>query len=99
MMPWSPTGIQPAASARMVVTITGRPAPSPVTNVSQCRDAIIGAAMGHVPDQPEIRDVPDPEPEIPESEVEPLVRRFNALYCRDRWRTWVNTYWLGVRTM
>jgi cephalosporin hydroxylase len=55
--------------------------------------------MGHVPDQPEIRDVPDPEPEIPESEVEPLVRRFNALYCRDRWRTWVNTYWLGVRTM
>jgi cephalosporin hydroxylase len=40
-----------------------------------------------------------PEPEIPEHEVEPLVRRFNALYCRVPQRTWANTYWLGVRTM
>lgn len=43
--------------------------------------------------------VPDPEPEIPDWEIEPLVRRFNALYCRDRERTWINTYWLGVRVL
>ena len=43
--------------------------------------------------------LPEPEPQIPESEVEPLVRRFNALYCRAPRRTWANTYWLGTRTL
>jgi cephalosporin hydroxylase len=42
---------------------------------------------------------PDPEPAIPEEEVEGLVRRFNALYCRSPERTWENTYWLGTRTL
>jgi cephalosporin hydroxylase len=40
-----------------------------------------------------------PEPEISEREIEPLVHRFNALYCRHPQRTWRNTYWLGVRTV
>ena len=42
--------------------------------------------------------IPEPEPAIPEEEVEGLVRRFNALYCRSGERTWANTYWLGRRT-
>ena len=46
MMPWSPTGIQPAASARIVETITGTAAPSPVTSVSQCRDNHRVKALG-----------------------------------------------------
>jgi cephalosporin hydroxylase len=33
---------------------------------------------------------------VEQSEVEDLVRRFNALYCQRQRRTWKNTHWFGV---
>jgi cephalosporin hydroxylase len=36
---------------------------------------------------------------LSEAEVEQLVRRFNALYCQNRSRTWGRTSWLGRQVM
>jgi cephalosporin hydroxylase len=34
-----------------------------------------------------------------EAEVEQLVRKFNALYCQSRSRTWERTFWLGKQVV
>src|SRR5919204_2748918 len=45
MIPWSPSGIQLACSARIVVTSRGSPAAIPTTGTSQCRSSQLDSAI------------------------------------------------------